>query len=57
MHPQRRTEIRMEDITLIVRPPGNPQAIKVFTDDTRAEAELYATERGAVVETLPLEQP
>ena len=54
MHPQRRSEVRMEDCTLIVRPPGNPFAIKVFTDATRADAELYAAEHGAAVETLPL---
>jgi hypothetical protein len=47
----------MADITLIVRPLGNPRAIKVFTDATRAEAELYAAEHQAIVEPLPLVEP
>lgn len=54
MHPQRRSEVRMQDCTLIARPPGNPFAIKVFTDAIRADARLHAAQHGAAVETRPL---
>lgn len=45
----------LADFTLIVRPPGRPGEIRVFTDNQRVEAETYAAETGGVVETLPLE--
>ncbi|OCB09333.1 hypothetical protein A5717_25895 [Mycolicibacterium porcinum] len=47
----------LADLTLIVRPPGNPWDIRTFTDDQRAEAEAYAAEHGAQVESLPLPPP
>lgn len=40
---------------MIVRPPGNPLAIKTFTDVELADAEAYAMEHRAVVERFPLE--
>ncbi len=49
---QKRTQAPIRDLTLIVRPPGRPQEIRVFADAERAEAELYATEKGATVEPL-----
>lgn len=45
----------LADFTLIVRPPGRPAEIRVFTDGQRVEAEQYAVDNGAVVESLPLE--
>jgi hypothetical protein len=42
----------LSDFTLIVRPPGGPQDIRVFTEADRADAELYASESGATVELL-----
>lgn len=45
----------LSDFTLIVRPPGRPADIRVFTDGQRVEAELYAADNEAVVESLPLE--
>jgi hypothetical protein len=42
----------LSEFTSIVRPPGQPAAIRVFTDATRADAEMYASESGAVIETL-----
>lgn len=52
-----RSDVTLEDITLIVRPPGKPMAIRSFTDAQRAEAETYAADNGAVVEPLPLPYP
>lgn len=46
----------LASLTMIVRPPGNPLAIKTFTDDELAEAEAYAEEHGTVVERFPLER-
>ena len=52
-----RTDVTLKDLTLIVRPPGRPAAIRAFTDADRAEAETYAAETGAVVEQLPFQRP
>lgn len=52
-----RSDATLADFTLIVRPPGRPAAIRVFTDAQRADAESYAAANGAVVETLPLPYP
>ncbi|WP_135452604.1 hypothetical protein [Mycobacterium sp. DL99] len=52
-----RSNADLADLTLIVRPPGNPFEIRTFTDDQRAEAELYAAEHGGQVESLPLAPP
>ena len=40
------------DLTLIVRPPGQPASFRTFTDAECAEAELFANEARAAVETL-----
>ncbi|OMB79267.1 hypothetical protein A5743_14275 [Mycolicibacterium conceptionense] len=45
----------LADITLIVRPHWS--LIRTFTEAQRAEAEAYAAEHGAQVETLPLAPP
>ncbi|WP_099024340.1 hypothetical protein [Mycolicibacterium palauense] len=42
----------LAELTTIVRPPGHPEGIRAFTDAERADAELYATETGAAVESL-----
>jgi len=52
-----RSDNNLEDFTMIVRPPGRPAAIRVFTDVERAEAEVYAMDSDAVVEPLPLTSP
>lgn len=49
--------VELADLTLIVRPPGQPWDIRTFTDDQRAEAEAYAAEHGATVESLPFPPP
>ncbi|QRY48770.1 hypothetical protein JVX93_21905 [Mycolicibacterium boenickei] len=47
-----RGDADLADITLIVRPHWSK--IRTFTDAQRAEAEAYAAEHGAEVESLPL---
>ena len=50
----RRASPDLKDLTLIVRPPGQPTLIQVFAEEQRVEAEQYAARFGAVVEDLPL---
>lgn len=52
---QPRTFPSLDELTLIVRPPGKPLEIKTFTDAQLTEAEVYALEHGAAVERFPLE--
>lgn len=47
-----RARTRLADLTLIVRPPGNPAATRAFTATELAEAESYAREAGGEVEHL-----
>ena len=44
----------LDELTMIVRPPGNPLAIKTFTDTEAADAEASAPEHKAVAERFPL---
>lgn len=48
-------DVELADLTLIVRPHWSK--IRTFTDAQRAEAEAYAAEHGAQVESLPLPAP
>lgn len=50
-----RGSAELADLTLIVRPHWS--LVRTFTDAERAEAEAYAAEHGAQVETLPLAPP
>ena len=53
--PRKRTgNVRVADFTLLVRVPGQPAAIRVFTDDEADEAAAYAAEVEGVVVPLPL---
>lgn len=53
-HRQQRPSTRkLDELTLIVRPPGKPTFVKTFADDERAEAEAYAAEHGGTVDTMP----
>lgn len=45
------------DLTLMVKVPGQPAAIRVFTATEDAEARQYATEMGGIVVPLPLAPP
>ena len=47
-----RGNARLEDLTLIVKPPGRPGDIRTFTDAQAADAERYAADNGATVERL-----
>jgi hypothetical protein len=51
-HNPTRAQATLAELTLIVRPAGNPQGVRAFTDAERAEAELYAGEHQADVEPL-----
>ncbi|GAA0992675.1 hypothetical protein FK530_22565 [Tsukamurella conjunctivitidis] len=43
---------KLADLTLIVRVPGRPADVRVFTDAEGPDAERYAAEHGATVEPL-----
>jgi hypothetical protein len=42
---------------MLVRVPGKPAAVRVYTDDERDEAARYAADYGGVVVPLPLSTP
>ncbi|WP_338857894.1 hypothetical protein WDY80_24330 (plasmid) [Gordonia hongkongensis] len=48
----KRGRVTLDDLTLIVRPPGRPADIQTFTDDEIAEATTYAKANNAEVEQL-----
>lgn len=50
--PARNTD-NVADISLLVRTPGNLNGYRAFTEEQRAEAELYAGQQGVEVEPLP----
>lgn len=50
-------DARVADFTLLVRVPGQPSAVRVFTDDEADEAAQYAAGSGGVVVPLPLSAP
>jgi hypothetical protein len=54
--PREREFPSLPEVTMIVRPPGNPLAIKTFTEAKRPEAEAYAAEHGTEVEQFPLDR-
>lgn len=54
---KRAADARIADFTLLVRVPGQPGAVRVFTDDEVDEAAQYAAESGGVVVPLPLSPP
>ncbi|ORA14449.1 hypothetical protein BST14_13760 [Mycobacterium arosiense ATCC BAA-1401 = DSM 45069] len=43
---------RIQDLTMLVRVPGRPEAIRAFTDAEHALAEHYASQEGGVITTL-----
>jgi hypothetical protein len=52
---KRTGEVHVADFTMVVRVPGKPAALRVYTDEERDEAARYAT--GGVVVPLPLSPP
>ena len=56
--PRKRTDqVQVSDFTMLVRVPGRPDAIRVFTDAEAEEANRYAAETGGTVVPLPLPPP
>lgn len=51
--PARRSDDKVNDFTMLVRVPGNPSAIKVFTSAQAGEAAQYAADNGGAIEDLP----
>lgn len=56
--PRKRNEaLRVTDITMMVRVPGQPAAVRVYTDEEAHKAARYAAESGGSVVPLPLPPP
>ena len=56
--PRKRTgDVYVSDITSMVRVPGQPAAVRVYTDAERDEADQYAAETGGEVVPLPVSPP
>jgi hypothetical protein len=56
--PRKRTgEAQIADFTMLVRVPGQPAAVRVYTAAEQGEAARYASEVGGVVVSLPLSPP
>lgn len=51
---KRTTPVEVADFTMLVKVPGQPEAIKAFTDDEAEEARKYAADTGGTVVPLPL---
>lgn len=49
----KRPSARIEDLVLLVRVPGRPDAVRAFTAAEQEEAESYAATTGGIVEPLP----
>ncbi|SBS76650.1 conserved hypothetical protein [uncultured Mycobacterium sp.] len=54
---KRSAVIGVADFTMMVRVPGQPAAVYVYTDDDRDEAARYAETVGGTVVPLPLAPP
>lgn len=52
--PRKRASAEIKDFTILVRVPGDPAAVRVFTDVERADADTYAADTGGTVIPLPL---
>lgn len=56
--PRTRTEqAQIADFTTLVCVPGQPAAVRVYTDAEQAQAARYASEVGGAVVPLPLSPP
>ena len=56
--PRKRTgDVYVSDITSMVRVPGQPAAVRVYTDTEGDAADQYAAEAGGEVVPLPLSPP
>jgi hypothetical protein len=52
--PRKRPSAEIKDFTMMVRVPGQPAAVRVFTATERADADTYAADTGGTVVPLPL---
>jgi hypothetical protein len=52
--PRKRSTAEIKDFTLLVRVPGQPAAVRVFTDAEHADADTYAADTSGTVVPLPL---
>ena len=50
-------QVQVVDFTMLVRVPGAPAAVRVYTDAESDDAARYAAEAGGVVVSLPLPPP
>lgn len=50
-------DVRITDLTMMVRVPGQPAAVRVYTDAEHDEAARYAADTGGEVVPLPLSPP
>ncbi|WP_102145875.1 hypothetical protein [Mycobacterium hubeiense] len=56
--PRKRTDdTEISEFTMLVRVPGQPEALSVFTDAEVEQANRYAAETGGTVVPLPLAPP
>lgn len=56
--PRKRTDDgAIADYTMMVRVPGQPDALCVFTDEQVDDAERYAADNGGTIVPLPLDPP
>ena len=54
---KRNQDVRIADFTMTVLVPGQPSAVRVFTDDEQEDAGRYAEQMGGSVVALPLPPP
>ena len=54
---KRTTPVEVADFTMLVKVPGQPEAIRAFTADEADEARKYAADTGGTVVPLPLPPP
>ncbi|OPX08375.1 hypothetical protein [Mycobacterium sp. AT1] len=50
-------DVSVADLTMLVRVPGQPAAVRVYTEAESVEAARYAAETGGEVVRLPLSPP
>lgn len=55
--PPRTGQVQIADFTVLVRVPGRPAAVRVFTAAEQEEAAKYASENAGVVVQLPIPPP
>lgn len=51
--PLKRRAATIADLTMLVRVPGQPSAVRAFTDDELDDANAYAADHGGTIEPLP----